>query len=198
MKKAELITRLAMEGFSAEIVSAFEKVNREKFVLPDYQSLAYDDIALPIGYGQTISQPYTIAFMLYLLQVTPGLKIMEVGSGSGYVLALLSELTSGGKIYGVEIVFGLVARSRINLRSHKNITIRLASKKLGLSAEAPFDRILVSAAANILPEELIKQLGKNGIMVCPVKNSILKITKQNEKYKTERYEGFSFVPLITL
>ena len=198
MKKASLLAKLKKDGFASEIVSAFREVDRRKFVLPDSQPFAYDDVAMPIGHGQTISQPYTIAYMLDLLEVKKGQKILEVGSGSGYALGLLNELTAGGELFGVEIVPELLIRSRINLAGLKNISILPASNRLGLLSEAPFSRILVSAAAKEIPEELLDQLGDKGIIVCPVKDSIVKICKSNINpgYKIERHEGFRFVPLV--
>ena len=107
-KKNNLIDSLYNQGFKENIVKAFEKVEREAFIPDTYRSGAYEDIALPIGQGQTISQPSTIAFMLDLLDVQNGQKILEVGSGSGYVLALLSEMNSEGKIMGAERIEELV------------------------------------------------------------------------------------------
>lgn len=196
MKKAELIARLAQDGFSENIIRAFAEVPREDFVLPEFQSVAYNDTALPIGYGQTISQPYTIAFMLDLLRPEPGQKILEVGSGSGYVLALLDSLAPGSRIFGTELVPGLVSRSKLSLRRRKNIKVSRATRDLGLPSEAPFDRILVSASARELPDALVKQLGPEGIMVCPVGDSIWKITHRQGTESIERFEGFVFVPLV--
>jgi protein-L-isoaspartate(D-aspartate) O-methyltransferase len=101
-KKRNLLKHLKNKGFSEKLLHAFESVEREKFVPEEYQDLSYEDVALPIGYDQTISQPYTIAFMLRLLNVVDGEKVLEVGSGSGYVLSLLSELNPKGKIFGIE------------------------------------------------------------------------------------------------
>lgn len=184
------------KGFNKKIVSAFLKIERQDFIPAEFKKFAYHDIPLSIGYGQTISQPYTIAFMFSLLEAGPGQKIMEVGSGSGYVLALLSELAQGGEIHGVEIKPELLERSRVVLRDYKNIKIFQAEKSLGLSELAPFDRILVSAAAEAVPIELLNQLTEGGILVCPVKHDILRIKKQASGFYKTSYAGFSFVPLI--
>ena len=214
MQKNNLIEKLLSEGFRAEVVSAFKKIKREDFIPNEYKKYAYEDIALPIGYGQTISQPFTIAFMLNLLEVSPGQKIMEIGSGSGYVLALLNELSRRGNIIGIEIVPELVERSKKILKNYKNIQVSLAGDQLGFPEEAPFDRILVSAAATKVHHELLEQLADPGILVCPVKDAILKFKKIrsvprvqgvsrvqgapriNNKIESEFYDGFRFVPLI--
>jgi len=108
MDKSQLIESLKMRGFSKEIISSFEKVRREDFVPEDMKKIAYEDTSLPIGEGQTISQPYTIAVMLSLLDLKKGQKILEIGSGCGYVLALVSELIGKGeKVYGIEIIKSL-------------------------------------------------------------------------------------------
>lgn len=194
--KNELITHLSSYGFNKSIISAFKSVKRERFLPVIFRKLAYEDSSLPIGYGQTIAQPYTIAFMLSLLEIHPGQKILEVGSGSGYVVALLSKMVDTGRIYGVEIIPELVIKSKKNLRELNNVEIRQATKQLGLPVEAPFDRILVSATDKSLPEELLDQLSDNGIMVCPVGNSILKVVLKNRKPHRESYDEFVFVPLV--
>jgi protein-L-isoaspartate(D-aspartate) O-methyltransferase len=197
MLKNELIKILSEESFNKKILSAFQKVKRENFVPAQYKKFAYENIALSIGYGQTISQPYTIAFMLSLLEVLPRQKIMEIGSGSGYVLALLNELSPESIIYGVEIIPELLKIQKKNLKNYENIKINLARpEQLGLLEDAPFDRILVSAAAIEIPDDLLEQLADSGILVCPVKKSILKFKKKNGIIEKENYYGFNFVPLI--
>src|SRR3990172_781620 len=124
MDKSQLIESLKMRGFSKEIISSFEKVRREDFVPEDMKKIAYEDTSLPIGEGQTISQPYTIAVMLSLLDLKKGQKILEIGSGCGYVLALVSELIGKGeKVYGIEIIKSLFEKSAENLRNYKNIKV---------------------------------------------------------------------------
>ena len=196
MEKSNLINYLKEEGFSKKIVEAFEKVDREKFVREDLQEYAYVDTALPLGHGQTISQPFTIAFMLSLLEVKSGQKILEVGSGSGYVLALLSEMNSTGEIFGLERISELANFSRNKLEEKKNIKVLHVNGFEGLESESPFDRILVSAAAEEIPKKLFEQLKVGGILVIPIKNSIVQIKKSKEGVKAKEHEGFCFVPLI--
>ncbi|HMB65368.1 MAG TPA: protein-L-isoaspartate O-methyltransferase, partial [Patescibacteria group bacterium] len=159
MDKEKLLEQFQQQGFSQKIIDAFSRVNREDF-LPDlYREDAYKDVALPIGYGQTISQPSTIAFMLEKLGTENGQKILEVGSGSGYVLALMNEIVENAEIYGSERIAELINASRYNLKKHQNIKIVHTPDALGIPAYAPFDRILVSAAAEkSVPPELIDQL----------------------------------------
>ncbi|MDD5749870.1 MAG: L-isoaspartyl protein carboxyl methyltransferase [Patescibacteria group bacterium] len=197
LNKKDLLKKLKNHGFAPKIITAFDKVERRHFVLPEYEGLAYEDSALPIGQGQTISQPYTIAFMLALLEIKDRQKILEVGSGSGYVLALLKELSKNSQIFGTEIVKELTERSQVVLSKEKNIKIIHTPKSLGLAKQAPFERILVSAAASEMPQPLLKQLSDDAIMVCPINNSIVKITKQAGQIADIReYPGFAFVPLI--
>ena len=161
---------------------------------------AYEDCALPIGYGQTISQPYTVAFMLELLGPKEKDKILDVGSGSGWTTALLSKIVGEkGKVFGLERIPELVDFGKKNLSKYgfNNYKIMQAKETLGLSEEAPFDKILVSATAQDLPQDLIDQLRIGGIMVIPIKDAILKIVKLSEnKTDTQKFIGFAFVPLI--
>lgn len=200
MRKDDLIKSLKNLGFSEKIIKAFENINRENFVPLKYKAEAYKDIALPIGKGQTISQPYTIAFMLGLLELQDNQKIMEIGSGSGYVVALINSISKNSEIYGVELIPELVKSSREVLKNRKNIHIFEAKKnELGLVKEAEkklFDRILVSASSDKIPQKLLKQLKIGGILVVPVKDSIIKIKKFANENKIEEYSGFVFVPLI--
>ncbi|HEY4475459.1 MAG TPA: protein-L-isoaspartate(D-aspartate) O-methyltransferase [Candidatus Paceibacterota bacterium] len=199
---AKLVEKLVKERHlkTPLIIQAFKKVDRKDFVLPEYRDSAYLDEALPIGFGQTISQPLTVAFMMELLAPQGGGRILDVGSGSGWTIALLGEIAGqSGKVFGVERIPELVAFGRNNLAKYKfeNAEILLVGKELGLPQEAPFDRILVSAAAEELPQELINQLKVGGRMVIPIKNSIWQIDKISEQeIKREEYVGFSFVPLI--
>jgi len=195
-RKNNLINALENQGFEKNIVKAFKKVKREEFVPASYRGAAYDDAPLPIGQGQTISQPSTIAFMLHLLNVQDGQIILEVGSGSGYVLALLSEMNPNGKIIGVERIEELLEASKQKLEKYKNIEVFHTPKILGIKELSPFNRILVSASAQEIPQELVEQLKTNGILVIPVINSIMRLEKTQEGNKIQEYEGFVFVPLI--
>ncbi len=225
MNKKQLIESLKAEGFGDEVLKAFEKVKREDFIPLEFRESAYEDIPLPIGLGQTISQPYTIAFMLNLLELdnklktinnqklktdkreksserdndnrtTNNLKILEVGSGSGYVLALINEISKSSKIFGIERLEGLVEKSERILRNEKNIKIVCGDGIGGLSEYAPYDRILISASASKIPRHLYSQLSENGIIVASVQNSIFQIRKEKGRIIEKEYPGFIFVPLV--
>lgn len=183
---------------SKSVRGAFEAIHRVDFLPPAQKPISQSDRPIPIGHGQTNSQPYTVAFMLKLLRVQPGDKILDVGSGSGWTTALLAHMTgSSGSVIGVELVPELAEIGQKNLAkySYKHAVIKQATAKLGRSEQAPYDRILVSAKAQEIPEELISQLKVGGIMVIPVDSSILQITK-NKKLEIEEHFGFIFVPLI--
>ncbi len=192
MEKKLLIELLKNKGFSKKIVQAFQKVKREDFVKPEYQQYAYLDGPLPIADKATISQPQTIAFMLDLLEIKDGNNILEIGSGSGYVLALINAMAKKLTLYGVEINPELVERSRKTLP--KKIKIIQQSGEEGYPEKAPYDRILVSAAFAEKPVHLIAQLKKGGILVSPVGNYIYKWVK-NDEIIEEAYYGFTFVPI---
>lgn len=197
----ELVKHLIDTGVlqSEEIIEAFRNIDRAHFTPPGYESEAYADYPLPIGFSQTISQPTTVAFMLELLRPKQGNKVLDVGSGSGWTAALLGHIVGKeGSVYGTEIVPELVRFAKKNISKYKMpwVRIREAGETLGLKDEAPFNRILVSASGQSLPQELIDQLDMGGIMVIPVGNSIFKITKRAEnKIDKEEFEGFIFVPL---
>lgn len=202
MSHKELVDNLIKRGFlkTQEILEAFQSVDRRDFVLPEFEDESYGDYPLSIGDEQTISQPSTVAFMLELLQPKEGEIILEVGSGSGWVSALLSEIVKDrGFIYGLELIPALVEFSRDNLMTYgfDNVEIFQASTDvLGLPEQGPYDKILVSAAGYDLPDELVEQLKIGGRMVIPVNDSIFKVGKISENnIQEERYHGFAFVPL---
>lgn len=198
MRKEYLIDELNGMNFSNRIVNAFEKVDRTLFVPPKLKFQAYKNIPLPIGHGQTISQPYTIAFMLSFLDVEENQKILEIGSGSGYVLALLSELNKNNEILGIEIIPELAESSKQKLSEYKNVKVLSGDFNEKLSNEK-FDRILVSAAFEELPQKLIQQnLKTNGILVAPVRDSIFVVNKKtSQEIETKQFRGFNFVPIIS-
>jgi protein-L-isoaspartate(D-aspartate) O-methyltransferase len=181
------------------IVRAFQKIDRADFVPQKFRESAYLDEALPIGFGQTISQPYVVAFMLELLQPKEGEKILDVGSGSGWTTALLAEIVGKeGAILGTEIIPELVEFGKRNISKYDlpHAEITQAGKEPGSLERAPFDRILVSAASSSVPEKLMQQLKMGGILVIPVKDAVWKIEKKPGNPNIERFEGFVFVPLV--
>lgn len=202
MTSETLINELKLQGVlkNKKIETALRKVDRADFVLPEYKNEAYENRPLPIGHGQTISQPYTVIFMLELLEAKKGDKVLDVGAGSGWTTALLAEIVgSDGKVYGVERISRLVSFGKENLRKHKykQASIGQADDALGFSEKAPFDKILVSAAAKDIPKELVDQLKPGGVLVLPVDQNITKVTKATETdLEIEKYNGFRFVPLI--
>jgi protein-L-isoaspartate(D-aspartate) O-methyltransferase len=204
MSKEILLNSLNKKGFSSKILEAFSKVNREDFFLPEFKQYAYEDNAFPIGYDQTISQPYTIGMILTLLGAKDGHNVLEIGSGSGYALALLSHLVGEkGKVHGVEIVEELAEKSKKTLKDYKNLEVYHQNGRVGLKEKAPFDRILVSAASKEVPKEILEQLAEQGILVAPVDSSngkfqdIVAIKREGNKFEEiERSSGFVFVRFV--
>ena len=198
----DLVAYLVNRGTlrTERIIAAFDKVDRAGFVVPEHRGHPYVDIPLPIGCCQTISQPYTVAFMLELLSPKEGERILDVGSGSGWTAALLSKIVGQkGFVYGVERVPELVRFGRDNVERAgiKNTEIVQAGDELGLKEKAPFDRILVSASAQELPAELVGQLKAGGTMVIPVGRAVWKVVRKPAgKTDVEKFEGFAFVPLV--
>ena len=202
-----LIKELMEEGIlkTPSIIDAFEKVDRKDFVLEELKDKAYLNTPLPIGYGQTISQPLTVAFMLELLQPEKGNKILEIGSGSGWQTALLAHVVSvGGKIFAAELIPELMDFGRKNVAKYgfiKNKTVEFHSLNAtkGMPEEAPFDRIISAASGQELPAAWKEQLKIGGRIVAPVKDAIHLLIKKGEtEFEESIYPGFAFVPLISL
>jgi protein-L-isoaspartate(D-aspartate) O-methyltransferase len=183
-----------------KVRQAMEEVDRELFLPENMRTRVGEDAPLPIGYGQTNSQPSTVRYMLEWLDVQPGERVLDVGSGSGWTTALLGHLAGkDGKVYAVERVPQLVRFGRHNCQAAgiENVSFFQASQTLGLPEKAPFHKILVSAGAQKLPLELVRQLKTGGKMVIPVGHAILEITKVfHDELKVITHEGFIFVPLI--
>lgn len=186
------------------IKEAFLSVLRENFVPPEHVARAYEDIALPNDKGQTVSQPSTIAIMLGLLDVKDGMNALEVGCGSGYVLALLSKLVGkSGKVYGIDFHKELAQKSLENLKKEKilNVEVQAGDGAEGWSEKAPFDRILVSCACPFIPKELFSELKEGGIIVAPVGDQwsqqleVLRKIKEKPLRKISEHGMFVFVPL---
>jgi len=183
------------------VLDAMSTVPRHRFVSRIYRSMAYTDNPLPIGLGQTISQPYVVALMTQLLQVDRKHKVLEIGTGCGYQTAILSVLSK--KVITFEVLSSLSRKSleRLTNLGYKNIDFHCADGKNGWSKEAPYDRILVSAAPETIPEVLIEQLAPNGYMVIPVGSLydqfIHIITKdKNEQVHIKKSTPVRFVPLV--
>jgi len=201
----KLVNNLVDEGYlkTSRIIDAFRKIDRIDFVPENLKNEAYVNAPLPIGYGQTISQPLTVAFMLELLEPKTGDKILDVGSGSGWQTALLAEITGkNGKVFGVEIVPELKEFGEKNVEKYGFIStgvakIILGNGSLGLKNEAPFDKIIAGAMATAIPRELLDQLKIGARLVMPQGGSVwLIIKKSQDKFEEHEYPGFAFVPLV--
>lgn len=200
-----LIRDLIYQGYlkTDRIIEAFSKIKRIDFLPDDLHSASQANIPLPIGQGQTISQPLTVAFMLEKLDPQVGDKILDVGSGSGWTTALLAHIVGKkGKVIGIERIkslrdFGINNISKYHLIEGGRARIICADGIKGYINEAPYNRILVSAAAKEIPNELKKQLAVGGRLVIPIKNSIWVLEKiSNKEFREEEFPGFVFVPLI--
>ena len=196
----KLVKKLRQKGIASEsVLAALGKVPRHAFFEDALLAHAYEDKAFPIGEGQTISQPYTVAFQSEKLEVKSGQKVLEIGTGSGYQAAILLEL--GATVYTIEFNRKIFERTRLflpQLGYHPHFLFGDGSK--GLPAKAPFDKILVTAGAPIIPAALTEQLGEDGILVIPVGNrssqKMVKVTKKNGKLVNEEFNQFAFVPLL--
>ncbi|GAB4229836.1 MAG: protein-L-isoaspartate(D-aspartate) O-methyltransferase [Acidobacteriota bacterium] len=181
------------------VLAAFLKVPRHRFVPRDWRAQAYRDGPLPIGRGQTISQPYMVAVMTELADVQPGHKVLEVGTGSGYQAAILAEL--GADVYSVERIPELAERARKLLEElGYHVHIKVADGSLGWPEEAPFDRIIVTAGAPRIPDPLVEQLAEGGRLVIPVDDGFSQILCVADKtaggLHVEHHDRCAFVPLI--
>lgn len=202
--KISLIMALRRQGIrDANVLSAVERVPREAFVAGAFQEQAYDDHALPIECGQTISQPYVVAYMTEQLQVGDRMKVLEVGTGSGYQAAVLAKLCR--RVYTIERYRTLLgdAVKRFESLGYHNITAKVGDGGKGWPEQAPFDRIIVTAAAPEIPLELANQLKVGGIMVVPVDKTdgssgqeLIRLTRTEDGAITEDLLPVRFVPLV--
>ncbi|MDO8574129.1 MAG: protein-L-isoaspartate O-methyltransferase [bacterium] len=225
MSNEELINNLILNGYlkTPAIIQAFKKVDRADFVPDNMKNLAYINDPLPIGHGQTISQPLTVAIMFELLNPKPGQKILDIGFGSGWTTAMLANIVhsqpeSKGLVVALEIIPEIFEFGKKNIEKYhfKNVELFNQSGYEGLPKEAPpsllarrspegegeslaegFDRILVSASTQEVSESLKKQLKIGGKLVIPVRNSIFEIKrKEDDEFEEKEHFGFSFVPFI--
>lgn len=193
-------------GFkSPQVLSAMLQVPRHSFVDKKYEAIAYGDRPIPIGHGQTMSQPYTVAFMSDLLELTGDEKVLEIGTGSGYQAAVLAELA--GEVYTMEIVPELAKRAEKTLKGlgYKNVHVKSGSGEHGWSEEAPFDAILITAGVeDEVPQELFDQLKEDGVLVAPIGKEhdkemtrFIKSDKHGKKeINKEEFGIFHFVPFV--
>jgi len=201
LRQSMVENQLASRGIrDPATLAAFRRVPRERFAPAERAACAYDDHPLPIGLGQTISQPYMVALMTQELRLRAGMRVLEIGTGSGYQTAILAEM--GGRVYTIERLEPLLTRARHALESlgHENIQFRLGDGSLGWPEQAPFDRIIVTAGAPRVPPALQEQLADQGVLVIPVGHSLSQelrvITRNGDRFESRDAGGCVFVPLV--
>ncbi|MCE5194015.1 MAG: protein-L-isoaspartate(D-aspartate) O-methyltransferase [Nitrospiraceae bacterium] len=201
MRKEMVDLQLILRGIKdIRVINAMRKVPRHLFVSEAIQYKAYDDIALPIGEGQTISQPYMVAAMTELLELKGDEKILEIGTGSGYQAAVLAELAK--EVYTIERIpaLGQKAEETFKKLKYKNIRIKIDDGTIGWKDASPFDRIIITAAAPSVPQPIVDQLSNNGIIVAPVgerfSQQLIVIKKSGSTLAEEFHTPCVFVPLI--
>ena len=200
--KRKLFQRLRREIRDERVLRAMAEVPREEFVPEQSRHLAYDDVALAIGSGQTISQPFMVALMSSVMSLAGDERVLEVGTGSGYQAAVLSNLLPQGAVVTVERFPSLARQAEERLRAlgYDNVKVQEAGAELGCREEAPFDAILVAAAAPRLPAALLDQLRRGGRLVIPIgsldEQELVKATKTDEGTSIAVLGGCRFVPLV--
>jgi len=202
VKKIRLILELRESGISdTNILSAIENIPREKFIPDNFRNQAYDNLALPIGDNQTISQPFVVAKMTQLLAVDSTHKILEIGTGSGYQSAVLSKLVR--RVYTIERIKNLLLRAENVFKQLKisNIVSKHADGNLGWKEQIPFDRIIITAATPNISKEITSQIAEGGIIVSPMiqknKQLIVKYKKVNNVLESEIFDDVLFVPNLS-
>ncbi|NOX20612.1 MAG: protein-L-isoaspartate(D-aspartate) O-methyltransferase [Nitrospirae bacterium] len=200
-RKRMVQTQLVARGISdPRVLDAMLRVPRHLFVREEDLYRAYDDMALPVGEGQTISQPYMVARMTELLELRGDEKVLEVGTGSGYQAAILAELAS--EVYSIERIHSLAERAKKILETlgYDNVHIVVGDGSMGLPEHAPYDRIIITAAAPEVPEPLKEQLADGGILVAPVgtrySQQLVRLRKNKDGFEAEYSTLCVFVPLI--
>ena len=195
-----MMDRLGREVPDEAVIGAMERVPREAFVPEESRHLAYEDIPVPIGEGQTVSQPFIVAMMVRTLELRRTDKVLEIGTGSGYQAAILAELVD--RVVSLERIQSLAdsARDRLTSLGYTNVEVVLAEKRLGWEKEAPYDAIVVAAGAPKLLRELMDQMAVGGRLVIPVgslkSQELMKVTKIADSYSVHTLGPCRFVPLI--
>jgi protein-L-isoaspartate(D-aspartate) O-methyltransferase len=198
----EFMLNLRRHGITdAAVLRAMDEVPREHFVSRSHADIAYADQALPIACGQTISQPFVVAYMTARLAVRPEHRVLEVGTGSGYQAAVLSRLAREVVTLERYRTLAEAARTRLAALGYANVEVRIGDGLAGAADKAPFDRIIVTAAAEDVPQPLVDQLGDGGIMVLPIgphdgAQVIVTLTKTKQGLVRENLIGVRFVPLL--
>lgn len=201
--RKQLMDILREKGINSEnVLAAMNNIPRHFFLDTALDNIAYEDRAFPIGDGQTISQPYTVAYQTQLLQVKTTDKVLEIGTGSIYQATVLAEI--GAKVYTIERQKNLFEKSKLYIFKSKysNIKFFYGDGFEGLPTYAPFDKVIITAAAPFIPPKLIQQLKPGGLMVVPVDEGdcqrMLRLTKNADgSFSEETFENFSFVPMLT-
>lgn len=202
LARAEMVEKQlkARDITDEKVLEVMSKVERHRFIPEDLIKNAYDDNPLPIGYGQTISQPYIVALMTQSLDLKPSDKVLEIGTGSGYQAAILAELVD--KVYTVEIIDELAKSASLRLEElgYDNIEVKNADGYFGWEEKAPFDKIIVTAGVNHVPLSLLKQLKEDGKLILPLGDTLrfqtlTLITKKVYTIETEFITSVRFVPL---
>ena len=200
--KRELFRKLLRNISSETVIRAMEQVPRERFVPQDSRHMAYLDLPLSIGEGQTISQPYIVAMMTEAMELSGGDRVLEIGTGSGYQTAILSALTPRGRVVTMERVPALMqqARQRLQELGYRNVEVQLAGSSLGCPSKGPYDAIIVTAAAPRLPKSLISQLAIGGRLVIPVgtlsQQELVQARRTDEGLSLRVLGLCRFVPLL--
>lgn len=200
-REAMLINQLQARDISDQrVLEAFKQVPREKFIRQDLQRYAYTDNPLAIGQGQSISQPYVVAKMCQLAELTGSERVLDVGAGSGYQAAILSLLAK--QVFTIEIIEDLAKQAKIKLQklSYKNVEVIYGDGQLGFKEEAPFDLIISAAASSAIPLSWKKQIKISGKIILPLitqrGQELVRLTKEKTAFKQESFGLVAFVPLV--
>jgi len=201
LQRQEMVRQLRLYGIvNQRVLKAFSEVDRHRFFIPEYRNRAYEDCACPIGYGQTISQPFTVAYMTSMLaERCPAGKVLEIGTGSGYQAAILDAM--GYEVYSVERLPELHERVSTLFRELGiPVELKLGDGSLGWPDHAPYQGIIVTAAAPRIPAALKEQLADGGSLIIPVggvEGQVMTVlTREGDTYHKDTFETFAFVPLV--